>query len=301
MSGRFAGTDGHRRLIDALGDQNLLRGEQSLPAMFADCVEVVDLAADDVMFVQGEDDFDMVFLLSGRVDIMVNGRLVASRWPGQHVGEMALIDPSARRSATVVAAEDCVVARISESDFTRVATVHPNLWRQLARELAERLRQRNDLVVHRRSVPHMFVGSSAEHYEVAQAVSTELRSPTLDVRTWKEDVFRPSSYTLVDLENEAHASDFAVLILGEDDLVESRGELHVAPRDNVILELGLFVGACGRERVFLLVPDGDTVKLPSDLTGITTLRFTPSGPPAKLHVANAVAAIAKVVELMGAL
>jgi predicted nucleotide-binding protein len=141
----------------------------------------------------------------------------------------------------------------------------------------------------------MFIGSSSEHFAVAEAVGAALNSSTLEARTWKEDIFRPSSYTLVDLEREARGSDFAVLVLGEDDLVESRGDVHIVARDNVILELGLFIGACGRERVFLLVPDVDTVKLPTDLTGITTLPFTAGGGKTTCDVSKAVSAIAKSV------
>jgi CRP/FNR family cyclic AMP-dependent transcriptional regulator len=301
VSARFAGSDGHRRLVGALADQTLLRGDPTLPPLFADCVEIVELADGDVLFSQDADDFDMAMVLSGTVNVLVNGRRVASRYARQHVGEMALIDPSARRSATVAAAGSCVVARVTEADLSRIAADHPDLWRHLACEHAGRLRERNALVLHRRQIPHMFVGSSSEHYAVAEAVTAALSSPSLEVVPWKEDVFRPSRYTLPDLEVEAHASDFAVLVLGEDDLVETRGDLHIVARDNVILELGLFVGSCGHERVFLLVPDADTVKLPSDLTGITTLRFTCGSAMSGPDVADAVGQIARVVAEKGAL
>jgi CRP/FNR family cyclic AMP-dependent transcriptional regulator len=300
VKARFLGPDGRPRLVTALGAQPLLRSDPTLPATFADVVTVADLADGEVLFEQDADDFDMAFVLSGTVDVLVNGRFVAARSAGQHVGEMALIDPSVRRSATVVASGPCVVARVTEAAFSAVASHHPALWRHLACELADRLRQRNSLVLARRTVPHMFVGSSSEHYDVAEAVDAALSSPGLEVATWK-GIFAPSSYTLVDLEVEAHGSDFAVLVLGEDDILDHRGDIFFAPRDNVVLELGLLIGACGRERVFLLVPDGDTVKLPSDLAGITTLRFTPKSSKSKLDVSKAVAEIAKVVVARGAL
>lgn len=300
MSARFTGPDGRRRLREALTQQSLIRGDEVLAGRIADCAELVELGHGDVLFTQGADDFDMAFVLSGGLIIIVNGRQVAARSAGQHVGEMALIDAAARRSATVQADGPCVVAKLEETQFSAVADAHPELWRGLARELAHRLRQRNSLVLQRRSTPHLFIGSSSEHFAVADAVADSLASPSLEVTTWKEDVFRPSSYTLVDLEEQAQASDFAVLVLGADDLVLSRDELHLAARDNVILELGLFIGACARERVFLLVPDTAEVRLPSDLAGITTLRFTPGTGKSPPDVAAATADIDRAVTRAGA-
>lgn len=46
-----------------------------------------------------------------------------------------------------------------------------------------------------------------------------------------------------------------------------------APRDNVIFELGLFMGRLGKARAILMEQRGKDVKLPSDLTGITTIPY----------------------------
>ena len=44
------------------------------------------------------------------------------------------------------------------------------------------------------------------------------------------------------LERELDQSDFAIAIAQPDDLTESRGEAKPTPRDNVIFELGFFMG-----------------------------------------------------------
>jgi CRP/FNR family transcriptional regulator, cyclic AMP receptor protein len=44
---------------------------------------------------------------------------------------------------------------------------------------------------------------------------------------------------------------------------------RMSPRDNVIFELGLFMGALSRERTLVLVPKGMDFKVPSDLLGMT--------------------------------
>ena len=67
--------------------------------------------------------------------------------------------------------------------------------------------------------------------------------------------------------------DFAIAIAHGDDTTTSRGNKWPAPRDNVIFELGLFMGKLGRHRAILMEPRGEGVKLPSDMAGITTINY----------------------------
>jgi predicted nucleotide-binding protein len=71
----------------------------------------------------------------------------------------------------------------------------------------------------------------------------------------------------------AHAKQVgaAIVVLTGDDVTESRGEEHPTPRDNLILEAGIFVSQLGLGRVLLLRERG--AKLPSDLLGITLEEF----------------------------
>jgi CRP/FNR family transcriptional regulator, cyclic AMP receptor protein len=69
--------------------------------------------------------------LSGKCSVLVNGRVVASRSAGEHVGEMALVDPEAQRSASVTAVTDSVVAGITEPEFSALADRFPRLWRRI--------------------------------------------------------------------------------------------------------------------------------------------------------------------------
>ena len=50
----------------------------------------------------------------------------------------------------------------------------------------------------------------------------------------------------------AGRADFAAFIISPDDTVISRDAENLAPRDNVIFELGLFMGVLNRQRVFLI-------------------------------------------------
>jgi predicted nucleotide-binding protein len=77
------------------------------------------------------------------------------------------------------------------------------------------------------------------------------------------------SRTIVEKLEEHSDVDFAVILLTPDDLGTSKvdqANLKPRARQNVILELGYFVGKLGRRRVCALYADG--VELPSDVMGV---------------------------------
>lgn len=123
-------------------------------------------------------------------------------------------------------------------------------------------------------LPSVFVGSSSEGLEIAQYLQPELQANRFCwVTVWTQGVFGASQYTMDSLATAARSADFAVLVASPDDAVESRGRASAAPRDNVIFELGLFMGVVGRERTFIVQQRGSDLKLPSDLDGLTRLFY----------------------------
>lgn len=272
MLERFQGDIGRPLLVEAIRTQGFVEGNAESAESLANIADLREFQAGSLIIEQGADDNDILFILMGSVSVLVNGRQVAVRDVGQHVGEMALIDPRYPRSATVVAREQCVVARIAESEFSVIAQRNPRLWRILAMEMGRRLRQRNDLIRPKNDRPILFIGCSTENLSVAREVQAGLDHDDMVKRIWSEpNIFSASSYPMEALELQLQEADFALIVIGADDLILSRGKTEDAPRDNVVLELGLFIGAIGRKRTFFLQPRGVDLKIPSDLLGLTPL------------------------------
>jgi hypothetical protein len=116
-------------------------------------------------------------------------------------------------------------------------------------------------------LPSVFIGSSSEGLSVAREVELQLQLDAVPT-IWKDGVFGLGSSTLESLMRVLNEFDFALMVLSPDDLSEVRGQNFAAPRDNVIFELGLFMGRLGRERVFVVHEQSANLKLPSDLAGI---------------------------------
>ena len=296
---RFEGESGRRLLIDLIRRQTLLEGSTSIAEAFADQCTLISLPENSVFIRQGAPDNDIYLVLSGSVRVLVNDREVACRTAGQHVGEMALVDPASRRTATVVTIEPSVLAQVSEKKFTEIAHDNSFLWRNIAIELCRRLDQRRKF--HHSPNPHpiLFVGSSKEGLPVATAFVAAIPKEVAGVTLWSEGVFGASSFPMEDLASRLRCSDFAVLVATADDTVVFRGQEYQAPRDNIVFELGLFMGALSRKRTFLVVPGSINIKIPSDLLGINTVRYNPEAPTLTNAVRDAVNEVISIIKANG--
>lgn len=259
------------RLVRRLKDQFLIYGNDEVATAVARVAEVLAVSKDNLLIRQGAVESDMYFILAGRFGVLKNGRQSAIRGLGCHVGEMSLIEPGAPRSADVVALEDSIVAKVTENEFSKLPQ-SAMLWRRIALGLSTRLREVTAQVSKRNEIPRLFIGSSTEALPYAEALSDGLECPELQVTVWNQDVFHPSHFALESLEDAAKEHDFAAFVFHPDDVIFSRKDFVDGPRDNVLLEAGIFMGAIGRMRTFILAPRG--IKVPSDLFGFTTIRYT---------------------------
>jgi hypothetical protein len=135
--------------------------------------------------------------------------------------------------------------------------------------------------------PRAFIGSSTEGLSVANKIQ-ELLAHDLSVVVWNQGtVFGLGDATLEALEAAVLEYQFGIFVFTPDDKLQTRGETKPVARDNVLFELGLFIGKLGRHRAFVVHPAKRAIVLPSDLLGITTATYDP-------HERNLAAAIGPV-------
>jgi CRP-like cAMP-binding protein len=96
-------------------------------------------AGSDVV-AEGTEGAGFHMILDGTAKVVRNGRKVATLGPGDHFGEMALID-GGRRTATVAAESDLTTLYISQWDFKPLIQENSKLaWKVLV-HLTKRLRE----------------------------------------------------------------------------------------------------------------------------------------------------------------
>ncbi|MFV9644805.1 MAG: TIR domain-containing protein [Desulfobacterales bacterium] len=131
----------------------------------------------------------------------------------------------------------------------------------------------NENIMNRK--PRIFIGSSVESLSIADAVNLNLDHQA-EVTIWRNGTFDLSSNTIDSLEKKAKSVDFSLFIFSPDDIVIIRNQEKVAVRDNIVFELGLFIGALGKERCFILKPRGVDLHLPTDLLSVTPADYEPN-------------------------
>lgn len=101
-------------------------------------------------------------------------------------------------------------------------------------------------------------------------------------RPWTIETFEPGMPQLESFLERTGDVDFAVLLFWPTDKIQSRGRLHEVPRDNLLVELGVFLAKLGPERVFVIA-SSESLKIPSDYAGhtIITIDGKADQPPEK--------------------
>jgi hypothetical protein len=153
--------------------------------------------------------------------------------------------------------------------------------------------------------PRIFLGSSTQQEKMMQALTRGLQD-VAEVDAWTT-VFNPGVSTLNRLVELTREVDFAAFVFAQDDWTTKGASPEAAsgqasPRDNVVFEAGLFGGALGIRRTFILHANG--AKLPTDLLGLTSIRYDPDTTPAIVRQINqklqkAIAAEGRISRLEG--
>ncbi|UVK39180.1 nucleotide-binding protein [Mesorhizobium sp. AR10] len=137
--------------------------------------------------------------------------------------------------------------------------------------------------------PRIFLGSSGKQKKLLDALTRGLEE-IAQVEPWTTS-FSPGTTTLGRLIELTREVDFAAFVFAQDDWTsasqpESSASVsaQASPRDNVVFEAGLFGGVLGMRRTFILHANG--AKLPSDLLGLTSVRYGEAATAAEMRAIN---------------
>ena len=137
--------------------------------------------------------------------------------------------------------------------------------------------------------PRIFLGSSGKQEKLIQALTRGLNEIAI-VEPWTTS-FSPGTSTLERLVEITREVDFAAFVFAQDDWTTRDpaektdfGSGQASPRDNVVFEAGLFGGALGMRRAFILHANG--AKLPTDLLGLTSVRYAGEMTSSEMRAVN---------------
>ncbi|MBA6339773.1 nucleotide-binding protein [Colwellia sp. MB02u-10] len=120
----------------------------------------------------------------------------------------------------------------------------------------------------------LFIGSSVEGLVFADSVKAILEHSSIRAEVWTQGTFMANGYPLEQLEAALDKHQYGLFVMTPDDIILRRDEQLPVARDNLLLELGMFIGRYGRNNCFILIPRGEGApKMPSDLTGFNTIDY----------------------------
>lgn len=293
-------------------------GDEALAKWICAKCKPKSFATGEVISAQDSNDEGAFFVVSGEIDVRVNGSSVAKRHARDLVGELSVMCCGARRCASLVALTNVEVLFLAPKTFVQLTEKYPKMLKLMFNVLAERLRERNDVFRIPNDPPKIFVGSSTKGRAFAHKFVDKVKTiiegelsvdaesvkdvvsdtpshdniRTIKINYWDKEVFSPSGTTLNTLIEQSKKVDFAIFALTKDDLSVSKKSVgRWLPRDNVIFEIGLFMGELTKERTYLVMDRGDfkKLKLPSDLQGFTVAVFDKKMPASLKEKAREIA------------
>jgi hypothetical protein len=147
--------------------------------------------------------------------------------------------------------------------------------------------------------PTVFIGSSTESLPLARSVR-EIIGIDANVLVW-DVAFDLRTWTLQAILDYSQKCDSGVFVMAPDDASVIRAKEGFSVRDNVLFEIGVFMGSLGPRRTFVLWPAEYSSKLrfPSDLSGLTTVNYQKGNLANSTDLKGQLAPLRKVIVELG--
>ena len=124
-------------VVEALLRQRLVRNDRDLAQKFADAGRVVECAPGEVLIEQGGWNNDLYFILAGEFHAFVNGQNKQTRVAGESVGEIAGLNRSRPRTATLRASKPSLVLKVALVDVDQIVGSDVEFWKTTADAVAD--------------------------------------------------------------------------------------------------------------------------------------------------------------------
>jgi len=103
----------------------------------------IDVAAGKELTREGAHGSEFIIVLEGEAEVKVDGKVVATRGPGEYFGEIALI-ANRPRTATVTATTPMKVEVIGRREFQTLLSENPGIATELLEATADRLAENEE-------------------------------------------------------------------------------------------------------------------------------------------------------------
>src|SRR5262245_7748887 len=117
--------------------------------------------------------------------------------------------------------------------------------------------------------PTVFIASSSNKtsLKITNIIASRLKT-VADVRPWPSSFFA-GEVLIQKLIEISRSHDFGIFVFHTDDIAFIKRQKRFQVRDNVLFELGLFMGTMGHKRCFVVSPKNEPFfRKASDLEGI---------------------------------
>jgi CRP-like cAMP-binding protein len=133
----------NKQLVTALSAVPLFEGLSSRQLrQIAGVADVADFMAGSSIVREGEPGESFFVILSGEARVVVRDRTVHRSVPGDHFGEISLLDGGAR-TASVISETPMTLLMIGRREFQRVLRKDPTLAMHLLKSMARTIRRVN--------------------------------------------------------------------------------------------------------------------------------------------------------------
>jgi CRP-like cAMP-binding protein len=131
------------RLEKAFANQELASGDKMIAKELAERSNVEELKKGKNLYFEKEPGMNSLFFaLSGSIRLSARRKHIYDVKPNEVLGEFPILVTEQDYTVSPRALDTSVVARVSEDQFRSIAKAHPELWENMARMLAKRLRDR---------------------------------------------------------------------------------------------------------------------------------------------------------------